>query len=272
MSRIEKEARDMLNARFIPTLEFSGIKYETDLLRLKVHKSAGGIAESLSNCAFNLGADLLVIASHGAGVLADYGSVARWCSENSPIPTLLLPPEVLSSSLNQQTLANSVMVAAAEDLKGLRTAFDYAMTDMTGPGDTVYVIHTVNTSDENELAALRKQLVGMVSRWQDESPIPHAPTLNVAVQVVTAQASDSEQLTVASITQDEELEPDFSPAGCELCDLAQQINARSVVLAHHGRNVMREMVYKPVTLHCMRHCPRPLVVLKAPMEAHSIGY
>ena len=46
--------------------------------RLKVHMSAAGIGEALCSKGLDLGADLVVLVSYGAGVLADYGSVARW--------------------------------------------------------------------------------------------------------------------------------------------------------------------------------------------------
>lgn len=55
----------------------AGIKHEELLLRLKVHRSAAGIAEAICVKAAELGADAVLIASHGAGVLADFGSVAR---------------------------------------------------------------------------------------------------------------------------------------------------------------------------------------------------
>ena len=79
-SRAEREATEMIESRYVPSLEMNGIEYEIDLLPLKVHKSAGGIGETLVNGSLNMGADLLVIASHGAGVRTDYGSVARWCN------------------------------------------------------------------------------------------------------------------------------------------------------------------------------------------------
>jgi nucleotide-binding universal stress UspA family protein len=270
LGRVEKEANDMLESRFVPPLFFSGIGCEKKLLRLRVHKSAGGIGETLSNYAMDIGADLLVIASHGAGVYADYGSVARWCSENSPIPTMLLPPAVLNAETNQFSAANSVVVAAADDMKGLKTSFDYALTDLTSPGDGVFVIHAVSGKTEEEMIEARKSIAAEVMKWQEESPASHAMTLNVAVQLITSAASDMEQLTVASITQEDELEPDFSPAAVELCDMIQQLNSRTMVLAHHGHSVMREMVYKPLTLHCMRHCPRPLIVLSPTKDA--FGY
>lgn len=260
-SRAEHEATEMIESRYVPSLEMNGIDYEINLLPLKVHKSAGGIAETLVNGSLNMGADLLVIASHGAGVRTDYGSVARWCNENSPVPTMLLPPSTLSTAEPTRIkmgASNSILVGAADDLDGLKRCFDYAITDHTRPGDGVYVVHAVDNmqlSDE-DVVKMRKDLVNQVLKWQAESPISHAASLNVAVHLVLSRASDS-----SSSSSDEELAPDISPAGSEICDMVEKLNVRTVILAHHGKNFMREMLYKPLTLHCINHCQSPLVVL-----------
>ena len=260
-SRAEHEATEMIESRYVPSLEMNGIDYEINLLPLKVHKSAGGIAETLVNGSLNMGADLLVIASHGAGIRTDYGSVARWCNENSPVPTMLLPPSTLSTAEPTRIkmgASNSILVGAADDLDGLKRCFDYAITDHTRPGDGVYVVHAVDNmqlSDE-DVVKMRKDLVNQVLKWQAESPISHAASLNVAVHLVLSRASDS-----SSSSSDEELAPDISPAGSEICDMVETLNVRTVILAHHGKNFMREMLYKPLTLHCINHCQSPLVVL-----------
>jgi hypothetical protein len=44
-NRMEHEARTMLSSRFIPHLQFTGVNHEVALLRMRVHKSAAGIAE-----------------------------------------------------------------------------------------------------------------------------------------------------------------------------------------------------------------------------------
>lgn len=260
-SRAEHEATEMIESRYVPSVEMNGIDYEINLLPLKVHKSAGGIGETLVNGSLNMGADLLVIASHGAGVRTDYGSVARWCNENSPVPTMLLPPSTLSASSNtriQMGASNAILVGAADDLDGLKRCFDYAITDHTRPGDGVYVVHAIDDSGktEDEVVTMRKHLVGQVLKWQAESPISHAASLNVAVHLIVSRASES-----SSSSSDDELAPDISPAGSEICDMAGQLNVRTVILAHHGKNFMREMLYKPLTMHCINHCQSPLVVL-----------
>ena len=251
-----------------------GIECVLDILPLKLHKSAGGIAETIVHAAVDMGADLVVLCSHGPGARTDFGSVARWCEENSPIPTMLLPPSVLTQSnpptVIQMGASNSVLVAAADDLSGLKRCFDYAVTDHTRPGDGMYVVHAVDDKarSEDEVMQLRKDLVADVLKWQAESPCKHAATLNVAVQLVqAAAASDS-----SSSSSDDELSPDLSPAGADVVEMATRMNVRTVILAHHGRNMMREMLYKPLTLHCINHCQSPLIVLQEEKTRGTLGY
>ena len=259
--RLEHEAQNMLANRFIPSLQFTGINHTVDLLRLKVHKSAGGIGEILSNRAVDVKADMLIIASHGAGVLADYGSVARWCSENSPVPTLLLPPSVLKPPAGVSPISKSVLVSATNDIKGLQHAFEYAVKHVSRPGDTVYALLVKQIADEDAGITLRKELVVAAQRWLEESDAEYARTLNVAVDIVTEAASDpsapptDETAGSAGATA--------SPAGHRLCSYAQDLCPRAVVLHHHGRSMMQEMMYGPVTLQVTKHCSRPLIVLGA---------
>ncbi|KAL4551769.1 hypothetical protein Ndes2526B_g06035 [Nannochloris sp. 'desiccata'] len=227
--RMEHEAQSMMASRFIPSVQFSGVDHQVDLLRLKVHKSAAGIGEVLSNRAVDIKADLMVIASHGAGVLADYGSVARWCSENSPVPTLLLPPAILVPStpcISKPT----IVVAAVDDIQSLKKSFDFALQKLSRPGDSVYTM-----------------LV--------------KPILNEEADLITEAASDSS--VVPEAIPDGSSRSVLSPAGQLICAYAEELGARAVVLHHHGRSMMQDMMYGPVTLQVTKHCPRPLVILRA---------
>ena len=174
---------------------------------------------------------------------------------------MLLPPATLSTTETSRIkmgASNSILVGAADDIDGLKRCFDYAITDHTRPGDGIYVVHCVDNLklSEEDIVKMRKDLVNKILRWQEESPISHAASLNVAVHLVLSRASDS-----SSSSSDDELAPDISPAGSEICDMVEQLNVRTVILAHHGKNFMREMLYKPLTLHCINHCLSPLVVL-----------
>jgi hypothetical protein len=76
--------------------------------------------QAICGKAADLKANLVVIASHGAGVLADFGSVARWCSENSSVPVVLVPPHVLGMRAGAGLPpANTVLVSATDSLTGV---------------------------------------------------------------------------------------------------------------------------------------------------------
>ena len=261
--RMEHEAQNMMASRFIPSLQFTGINHQVDLLRLRVHKSAAGIGEVLSNRAVDTKADLMIIASHGAGVLADYGSVARWCSENSPVPTLLLPPAVLQPTTAAPPTGSKpvVVVAAVDDIENLKKSFEFALQKLSRPGDSVYTLLAKPIANEEAGIALRKELVASAHRWLEESGLDYANTLNVAVDLITEAPSDPSVPPEA--IPDGSAGSTLSPAGQLICSYAQDLGARAVVLHHHGRSMMQEMMYGPVTLQVTKHCPRPLVILNA---------
>ena len=48
--------------------------------------------------------------------------------------------------------------------------------------------------------------------------------------------------------------------GEEICTKADEIEARTVVLLHHGKSLMKEMVFGSITSFATRNCRRPLVV------------
>lgn len=43
---------------------------------------------------------------------------------------------------------------------------------------------------------------------------------------------------------------------------AAELNARCLVLSHHGRSMMRELLWGHVTMHATKFSQRPLVVLE----------
>ncbi len=48
--------------------------------------------------------------------------------------------------------------------------------------------------------------------------------------------------------------------GEEICAKADKLEARAVVLLHHGKGLMKEMVFGSITSFATRNCRRPLVV------------
>lgn len=48
--------------------------------------------------------------------------------------------------------------------------------------------------------------------------------------------------------------------GEEICAKAEELDARAVVLLHHGKGMLKEMVFGSITSCATRNCKRPLVV------------
>ncbi|EFN53371.1 hypothetical protein CHLNCDRAFT_137133 [Chlorella variabilis] len=244
--RMEHEGSAMLQGRYVPLLQFKGVQHEELLLRLKVHRSAAGIAEAICSKASDLGADAVLIASHGAGALADFGSVSRWASEHS---------KAVSAPASR-----AVVVAGTDNMEGLRDAFEWALHKMAKPGDVVYVLHAEQLAGDEEAVDARKRLVSSVFEWQQGSSAVAAPLVNVVCDMVLGTSMPDESMA----------EPEGeSGAGAQICDLAAEVNARCVVLSHHGAGMMRELLWGHVTMHASKFCPRALVVLE-PQHAFSL--
>ncbi|KXZ51732.1 hypothetical protein GPECTOR_11g179 [Gonium pectorale] len=84
-------AAEAVVARRCEKLRQAGLKYELELPRLPAARSAAGIAETLLDAVRRADAKLLVVASHGPGALAEFGSVSRYCYQHSNVPLLLMP-------------------------------------------------------------------------------------------------------------------------------------------------------------------------------------
>ena len=48
--------------------------------------------------------------------------------------------------------------------------------------------------------------------------------------------------------------------GEDICAKADELEARAVVLLHHGKGMMKEMVFGSITSFATRNCKRPLIV------------
>ncbi|GIL93940.1 hypothetical protein Vretimale_172, partial [Volvox reticuliferus] len=90
LSRLNAAA-ELVVRRRCEGLRLQGIQYETDLPRLPAARSAACIAETLLDVVQRHDAKLLVVASHGPGALAEFGSVSRFCYQHSNVPLLLIP-------------------------------------------------------------------------------------------------------------------------------------------------------------------------------------
>ena len=122
-------------------------------------------------------------------------------------------------------------------------------TPHTHTGDSIYLVHAKLGGSEEEAVAARKALVAAAAAWQASSASPVAPLVNLACDLVmgTSAPEDAGEGSV----------------GAQICASVEGVDARSVVLAHHGKSMMREMMWGPAQLHITKNCARPLVVLQA---------
>lgn len=269
-ARLEDESRKMMESLFVPEMSLApGVEHSVKLLRLRTHKSAASIGEILSEHSRSVNADFLFISSHGAGVQCDFGSVARWCAEKSCVPSLLLPPQILSGESSEAShtapgCSNTLVVAAIESLDSLREAFKFATEKLGRPQDNVYLI-LVKSAHSDEIAIdARKELVGAALKWQEELALEfeQAKSFNIAVDLVTDPVNSDEMASMlANGRGSSELVP-MSPAGAHLCNLVEGFEARTLVLKRHGYSTPEEIQFGSLISHCLRRCQRPLVLYK----------
>lgn len=92
MDRLFEKAQANIDKRCGQVLKNLPVPYQIHLPALPCPRSASVIGETLLFTADHVGARLLVVASHGPGALAEYGSVARYCYQHSTLPLVLIPP------------------------------------------------------------------------------------------------------------------------------------------------------------------------------------
>lgn len=241
--RLEQQELEKVQQRFGPILEAANVPFQIKLPVQKGQKSAQAIGEALCSTATQLNAAMMLIASHGTGVLADYGSVANYCSQNSKAPVLMIPPNVGSLSSHQP---GSLMVVALADMVGLQKVASFTLNNLYQPGDKIHTTYVEDTGSAGE-----------------PSPSQHGLSAQVeeaAKEWFTAGSQDKVNFEINLMMAPGPLESSDQDLGEEICAKADALEARAVVLLHHGKGMMKEMVFGSITSFATRNCRRPLVV------------
>lgn len=234
--RLEEQGRQLLMQRFVPPLRAGGVAYEIDVLRQRGAKSAAGIGELLCAKAGNK-MWALVVASHGAGVLADYGSVAQYCVQHAQCPLVLLPPTM------GDVHGVDALIVSFGDVEHLAAGTAFA-ADALSEQSTVSAV-LVNGGGEHEGDSVAAVVAD------------HAGGL--VVQDVTTLTSDDEQQQQVG---DHEEDAAHSVLGAQLCAMVDACNARMVVMHGLHGGLVQELMYGAALAHVLRHCGRPVVLLK----------
>ncbi|KAG2447576.1 hypothetical protein HYH02_007499 [Chlamydomonas schloesseri] len=111
LSRLSSSAAAVVSRRCAGLAAAGVTHYSTELPRLTVPRSAAAIAQALMEAVKRADAKLLVVANHGPGALAEFGSVARYCYQHSAVPLLLFPS--LAAQAEAAALAARHLPAAA---------------------------------------------------------------------------------------------------------------------------------------------------------------
>lgn len=66
----------------------------------------------------------------GSPLFPSHPAARSWCCDHSPVPVLIVPPTILTAREGSPVLtpANSVVVAGAGNMTGLKAAFDYVVS------------------------------------------------------------------------------------------------------------------------------------------------
>lgn len=133
----EREARAMIEADFVPVTKAAGAESTGDVLVVSGQRSAAKIADAIVKYAHDANAAILVVISHGGGLRADYGSVARYCVQHFKRAILLVPPA--ADALESAAAAPSVAVAV-NTLAELQDATTWAVQNVVSESDRVRVL------------------------------------------------------------------------------------------------------------------------------------
>lgn len=251
--RLEERGRTMVMENFVPLVREAGCAYEVDMLKQRGATSAAGIGELICSRASKVGADLVFIASHGGGVLADYGSVAQYCAKHSPVPAVLLPPGVINGS-PAAAPGNGVMVVAIDDLAGLEKATKFAVKHLHIEGEKLWAV-SVQNWDEPQACEDGEALCTDINQQQQlEKSVRGWAGSGLAEELVNVQAL----LNVSNTEPDSE----HSIVGDNLVSVSSSSAVRLVVMADSNKNnIMREVMYGNITNYFLRHCKVPVAVL-----------
>ncbi|GLC64503.1 hypothetical protein PLESTF_000173100 [Pleodorina starrii] len=253
VARLNKAAEKVVERR-CESLRQGGIKYEVELPRLPSARSAAGIAEALLDAVRRNDATLLVVASHGPGALAEYGSVSRFCYQHSTVPLLLMP--------SPETQAMACTRAAPADGGAARTAA--AGGGAVGSEILLVVNHL------EELANVWQWVADNCTRKGDRLAIWHVagpsasgmPSLPIAIanQMRRRGMGDVSYRTMYSATGDPQ---DLAEQVCQ--EAACNSTVKLVVLLNYSRRgLIQEALHGSIASHLSRHCPKPLLLLQLP--------
>eukprot|EP01026_Neomeris_dumetosa_P074680 TRINITY_DN7785_c0_g1_i4.p3 TRINITY_DN7785_c0_g1~~TRINITY_DN7785_c0_g1_i4.p3 ORF type:complete len:258 (-),score=31.64 TRINITY_DN7785_c0_g1_i4:230-937(-) len=228
--------------RFKPVADLAGCEFNLKLLRCE-NRSAADIGQEIHIATQVLSPRLLVVSSHGPGMLAEYGSVARYCTQNISVPLLLIPSQMDPNEVNNKVL---VVLNTQSDIDHV---LQWAEKYCVSKGDTIVVAHQENLEFDGQ---------------QVEKQLKQLGAADIIFQQLQQQDQSRQD---KEMNQEGELQVE-SAQGRQVCELASEYKARVVVMASYaGSDVMMEIMYGGSAAYVTRFCKRPLLLLKQSQQA-----
>jgi nucleotide-binding universal stress UspA family protein len=226
--------------------------------RLEVDVSAwvgsGQVVESLLGRASDIGADLIVAATHGRGAFtrAWLGSVADGLLRHAPQPLLLVRPEKGEHAPEDPAFRKILVPLDGSD-------FSESVLDMAAEMARLY---------DGEIHLLR------VVAYPIEIASPYLPHTVQMNQEVVEEAKAAAKSYLREIAAGLEREVDTvhthvvvdSQAGAAICNECSEINADLVVMATHGRGGLKRALLGSTADKVIRSAHTPLLV-RRPQDA-----
>lgn len=196
-----------------------------------------------------LGADLVVMATHGRGRLerAWLGSVADGLARHTSRPVLMIRPRDGSDALDAprpELAAPAIpmrrVLLPVDDVAHARALLDSALA-VADPGAAVVLLHVVGGGDGNAGDDVgRRRMLDAVRR-----------SLDGVVETVRTRGHDARLEVIAA----------RDVAGCIL-DVARNERADLVALTTHGQHALSRLVFGSVTDKVLRGASTPILIRK----------
>jgi nucleotide-binding universal stress UspA family protein len=243
-TRGSRDALDALAARF------------SGAARLRTTVRVGPAASGIIDCAAELPADLIVMASRGHGPVgrALLGSVAEQVIRGASCPVLTIPGEVNVAHWNddhQGVLKTMVLrtVVALTDFSEISEEALKLAHDLAAPlVATLHVLHVVPPG-ETPLALVPPPVEHAEElRWRAERSLMRA----------TESFADARTIVTAALLA--------KPSDGAIA-YADEVSADLIVLATHGRGALDRLLLGSVAQHVLRHAHCPVLTVNQQWQA-----
>jgi hypothetical protein len=169
--------------------------------------------------------------------VATYGSVSQYCCQHSEVPLLLIPPDTHVS--HPSDVPGVLSVVAVGDVHGMQRTLGYTLNHVWHPDDTLHVMFVTEDTSGSDIQAKRDIRLFLKEAYGLTSP-------NASVEVIKAPAA----LDSSGDCDVEEY----------ILERAEELRSRMLVMLHHRKQSIQEMVFGSLSSFVLQHCNCPLLI------------